>query len=72
MCVHTILGFPTVNHAAHIPADVVVSHGSFCSAQKYVVHLSFVPHDTPATFVHVAEHDELLVPFLFQSSQSSP
>ena len=43
---HTILGFHTVNHAAHIHADVAVNHGIVCFVEKYVLHLSFVPHET--------------------------
>ena len=71
LSVHVILGNHTVNPAAHIQSEVFVNHGLVCFVGKYLVHLSFVPQDTPATFVHVAEHVELLVPFLLQSSQAS-
>ena len=65
------MGLPTVNHAAHIQFDVFVNHGDVCFDEKYLVHPFCVPHDTPLTVVHVAEHDELLVPFLLPSSHAS-
>ena len=62
---------PTVNHAAHIHADVAVNHGEVCFDEKYVFHPFDVPHDTVPTTVHVFEHIESLVPFLSPSSHDS-
>ena len=62
---------PTVNHAAHIHADVAVNHGEDCLDEKYVFHPFDVPHDTLPTVVHVFEHVELLVPLLVPSSHDS-
>ena len=71
LSVHFISGVPTVNHAAHIQFDVFANRGVVCFDEKYLVHQSCVPHDTLFTVVHVAEHDELDVPFLLPSSHAS-
>ena len=68
---HDIVGVPTVNPLAHIQASVFFNHGVVCFVEKYVLHLSFSPHSTLSTIIHVAEHCELLVPFFAPSSHCS-
>jgi hypothetical protein len=66
-----MLGAPTVNHIPHIQSDVFVNHGLVCFVEKYVLHLSFVPHTKLLTVVHVDEHDDVLFPLLLPSSHAS-
>ena len=69
---HVIYGVPACQFA-HNHGVLALNHGVVCFPhEKYVLHLSFVPHDAGVIVLHVFEHTEFAVPLFDQSSHCSP